>query len=44
MIDEEWPSLKSAYEFWLSPDNFDGRGCQRTRLSDLTQLALGNMR
>ena len=44
MIDEEWPSLKSAYEFWLSPDNFDGRGRQRTRLSDLTQLALGNMR
>jgi len=35
-IDEEWPALREAFERWLSPDNFDESGKQRTRLSELT--------
>lgn len=41
IIDEEWPTLKAAYETWLAPENFDSNGQQRTRLSDLT-VALEN--
>lgn len=37
-IDSEWPGLKAAYEAWLSPVNFDARGRQKERLSDLTRL------
>ena len=36
VIDGEWPALKKAFERWLDPANFDERGEQRTRLSDLT--------
>lgn len=36
-IDSEWPRLRTAFETWLSPDNFDGEGRQRVRLSDLTR-------
>lgn len=43
MIAEEWPSLKAAYEEWLAPDNFDEAGQQRTRLSDLTSVALDRL-
>ena len=35
-IDQEWPALRSAFERWLDPENFDGDGRQRTRLADLT--------
>jgi RimJ/RimL family protein N-acetyltransferase len=28
MIDAEWPALKTGYNAWLSPDNFDGSGQQ----------------
>ncbi len=35
-IDAEWPALKSAFDTWLDPANFDASGRQRTRLSDLT--------
>ncbi|QGX97678.1 N-acetyltransferase [Roseovarius faecimaris] len=38
VIDKEWPALKEAYEVWLNPANFDERGQQRERLSDLTAL------
>jgi len=41
MTDEEWPSLKAAYEQWLSPANFDEDGRQKTSLGDLTAAALG---
>jgi RimJ/RimL family protein N-acetyltransferase len=34
--DREWPALREAYERWLDPGNFDERGRQRTRLSELT--------
>ena len=35
-IDTEWPALRQAFVAWLAPDNFDSKGQQRTRLSDLT--------
>jgi RimJ/RimL family protein N-acetyltransferase len=39
-IDAEWPALRAALETWLAPDNFDGAGRQRTRLSELTRPIL----
>ncbi|MFN8622466.1 MAG: hypothetical protein U0869_17160 [Chloroflexota bacterium] len=36
----DWPALRAAFERWLDPDNFDGTGHQRERLSDLTALIL----
>ncbi len=41
IIDKEWPALREAYRAWLSPANFDARGRQKERLSDLTGLARG---
>lgn len=35
-IDSEWPALRTAFEAWLAPGNFDSAGRQRTSLSDLT--------
>lgn len=35
MIDAEWPALKAAYEAWLSPDNFDWAGRQKSGLQTL---------
>ncbi len=34
MIDTEWPTIRVAMEKWLSADNFDSTGNQRTRLQD----------
>ena len=39
ITDAEWPEVKSAFERWLAPDNFDGDGRQRTTLSTLTKAA-----
>jgi RimJ/RimL family protein N-acetyltransferase len=36
MIDSEWPTIKTAFERWLDPANFDATGNQRERLSALT--------
>jgi hypothetical protein len=36
VIDSEWPALRPMYEKWLDPVNFDEKGQQRLRLSDLT--------
>jgi RimJ/RimL family protein N-acetyltransferase len=36
VVDSDWPRLRSAFEAWLDPGNFDGSGRQRTRLSDRT--------
>lgn len=33
IIDEEWPAIRTEYERWLDPDNFDADGRQRSRLS-----------
>ncbi|MCB6178178.1 GNAT family N-acetyltransferase [Rhodobacter sp. Har01] len=38
VIDSEWPALTEAFAAWLAPANFDARGRQRERLSDLTRL------
>jgi RimJ/RimL family protein N-acetyltransferase len=38
VISDEWPALAEAYRVWLAPANFDARGRQRERLSDLTRL------
>jgi len=35
-IDLEWPMLKTAFETWLDPANFDASGKQKVSLSDLT--------
>jgi RimJ/RimL family protein N-acetyltransferase len=32
IIDGEWPALRSAFEQWLDPSNFDAAGAQRQRL------------
>lgn len=34
--DGDWPVLQRAFQRWLAADNFDARGEQRARLSDLT--------
>jgi RimJ/RimL family protein N-acetyltransferase len=35
IIDREWPGIRSAYECWLAPSNFDAQGRQRVALSAL---------
>lgn len=42
-IDSEWPHLDAAYQRWLHPDNFDERGRQRERLSELTRPVLARI-
>lgn len=32
IIDNEWPALRTAFERWLSPENFDAQGRQRMSL------------
>jgi RimJ/RimL family protein N-acetyltransferase len=38
ILDREWPALKSAFERWLAPENFDTAGRQRQLLSYFRQL------
>ena len=35
ITDDEWPGLRTAFEAWLDPANFDDAGHQRRRLQDL---------
>lgn len=35
IIDRDWPKLKTAYERWLSPENFEPAGLQRRSLGAL---------
>ena len=35
MLQSEWPARKARFERWLSPENFDESGRQRTALGDL---------
>ncbi len=35
MLDSEWPRLRSSFERWLAPSNFDEAGRQKTSLSQL---------
>lgn len=39
IIDTEWPAIQAAFERWLAPANFNERGEQRLRLSELTAAA-----
>jgi RimJ/RimL family protein N-acetyltransferase len=41
ILDSEWPALKSAFEGWLDPANFDAAGEQRQSLSSLRNAGLG---
>lgn len=41
-IDREWPALKSAFERWLDPSNFDQDGVQRRRLTEWTGSIVSN--
>ena len=36
MTDGDWSGLRSAFEIWLAPANFDADGGQKSRLGDLT--------
>ncbi|MFG6178507.1 GNAT family N-acetyltransferase [Halomonas sp. THAF12] len=36
ILDGEWPALEAILQRWLSPDNFDAEGRQRSSLSALT--------
>ena len=36
IIDREWPEIRSAFQTWLEPTNFDSQGNQRVALSVLT--------
>lgn len=40
ILDTEWPALRSAFETWLDPNNFDEAGRQRTALSAVTNAAV----
>ncbi|WP_374384660.1 GNAT family N-acetyltransferase [Dongia sp.] len=35
IIDEDWPRIRAAFEAWLAPENFDGNGRPRCRLSEM---------
>jgi len=37
ITDREWPMLKTAYQAWLQPGNFDSEGNQVTTLSQLIE-------
>ena len=39
ILDSDWPALKSAFEAWLSPENFDGNGRQRRALGTFIEAA-----
>lgn len=39
-IDSEWPALRTAYETWLAPENFDAEGQQHQSLGALTKSVL----
>ncbi len=39
-IDAEWAQLRTAFENWLDPDNFDQNGVQKSRLADATSPIL----
>lgn len=42
VIDREWPQLRTAFETWLAPENFDADGRQRASLSALTAPLRGD--
>ncbi len=43
IVDDEWPSVRDAFERWLDDANFDDRGRQRERLAEV-RARLGDHR
>ena len=39
IVDGDWPAVRSAFEQWLDPSNFDGAGGQRRRLGNFMGAA-----
>jgi RimJ/RimL family protein N-acetyltransferase len=39
IIDEEWPTIRAAFEAWLSPGNFDEAGRQIRSLTEMRRTA-----
>ena len=39
IIDSEWPAVRTGFERWLAPENFDADGQQRSRLHALIEEA-----
>jgi RimJ/RimL family protein N-acetyltransferase len=39
MLESEWPAHKAAYEKWLSPENFDATGKEKSRLASYMRPA-----
>ena len=39
ITDEEWPALRSGFQLWLAPENFDAHGRQKRSLGDLIAAA-----
>ena len=37
MTDEDWPTIRDAFEAWLDPSNFDETGNQVARLQALRE-------
>jgi RimJ/RimL family protein N-acetyltransferase len=35
IVDRDWPAVRSAFQAWLAPDNFDSAGRQRRSLREL---------
>jgi hypothetical protein len=33
MTDDEWPRLRTGYQVWLDPANFEDAGEQKTKLT-----------
>jgi RimJ/RimL family protein N-acetyltransferase len=35
IVDDDWPRLRTTFETWLAPENFDAQGRQKRALSEL---------
>ena len=41
MLDRDWPTIRTGFECWLAPGNFDPSGRQRRSLGELMSAARG---
>jgi len=39
IVDSEWPAIRSGFEAWLAPENFDGDGMQVRTLENLRRIS-----
>ena len=35
VLDSEWPAIRTSFELWLNPGNFDSSGRQRAGLAEI---------